>query len=294
MNFTLHQLNIFLEVARHESVTKAANEMYMTQPAISIQLKNFQNQFDIALFDKIGKRIHITDFGKSIVNIAENILHEAEALKFKTKEYEGLLTGRLRISSASTGKYVAPYFLSGFIKKHSGIDLTLDVSNKSIVMENIKNNEVDFALVSVVPESLDVQEEILLENKLYLVGKNKKFKDDFPLLFREDGSATRSAMIDYFKSAMRKSIQLTSNEAVKQAVVAGIGYSILPLIGMRNEIINKDLHIIKSKGLPLKTYWRLIWLKNKKLSPIAAAYIEYIQSEKENIIKENFGWYADF
>ena len=294
MNFTLHQLNIFLEVARHESVTKAANEMYMTQPAISIQLKNFQNQFDIALFDKIGKRIHITDFGKSIVNIAENILHEADALKFKTKEYEGLLTGRLRISSASTGKYVAPYFLSGFIKKHSGIDLTLDVSNKSIVMENIKNNEVDFALVSVVPESLDVQEEILLENKLYLVGKNKKFKDDFPLLFREDGSATRSAMIDYFKSAMRKSIQLTSNEAVKQAVVAGIGYSILPLIGMRNEIINKDLHIIKSKGLPLKTYWRLIWLKNKKLSPIAAAYIEYIQSEKENIIKENFGWYADF
>ena len=294
MNFTLHQLNIFLEVARHESVTKAANEMYMTQPAISIQLKNFQNQFDIALFDKIGKRIHITDFGKSIVNIAENILHEADALKFKTKEYEGLLTGRLRISSASTGKYVAPYFLSGFIKKHSGIDLTLDVSNKSIVMENIKNNEVDFALVSVVPESLEVQEEILLENKLYLVGKNKKFKDDFPLLFREDGSATRSAMIDYFKSAMRKSIQLTSNEAVKQAVVAGIGYSILPLIGMRNEIINKDLHIIKSKGLPLKTYWRLIWLKNKKLSPIAAAYIEYIQSEKENIIKENFGWYADF
>ena len=294
MNFTLHQLNIFLEVARHESVTKAANEMYMTQPAISIQLKNFQNQFGIALFDKIGKRIHITDFGKSIVNIAENILHEADALKFKTKEYEGLLTGRLRISSASTGKYVAPYFLSGFIKKHSGIDLTLDVSNKSIVMENIKNNEVDFALVSVVPESLEVQEEILLENKLYLVGKNKKFKDDFPLLFREDGSATRSAMIDYFKSAMRKSIQLTSNEAVKQAVVAGIGYSILPLIGMRNEIINKDLHIIKSKGLPLKTYWRLIWLKNKKLSPIAAAYLEYIQSEKENIIKENFGWYADF
>jgi len=295
MNFTLHQLRIFLEVARFESVTKAAEEMYMTQPALSIQLRNFQNQFDIRLFDRIGKRIHLTDFGRSIVEISENILQEADALKFKTKEYEGLLTGRLRISSASTGKYVAPYFLSGFIQKHSGIDLKLDVSNKTIVMESLKNNEIDFALVSVVPDKINVQEEILLENKLYLVGKNKKFKDDYPLIYREDGSATRGAMDDYFKNPeKRKSLELTSNEAVKQAVVAGLGYSILPLLGMHNELTNKDLHIIRAKGLPIKTHWRLIWLKNKKLSPIAAAYLEYVQNEKANIVKEHFDWYADF
>jgi DNA-binding transcriptional LysR family regulator len=295
MNFTLHQLKIFLEVAHFESVTKAAAEMYMTQPALSIQLRNFQNHFDIPLFDRIGKRIHLTDFGKSIVEIAQNILEEADALKYKTKEYEGLLTGRLRISSASTGKYVIPYFLSGFIQQYSGIDLTLDVSNKTIVMDNLRNNEVDFALVSVIPDQIEVEEEVLLSNKLYLVGKTKAFDNEVPLIYREEGSATRGAMTKYFESPeKRKSIELTSNEAVKQAVLAGLGYSILPVIGMHNEIKNEDLHIIPSKGLPLETYWRLIWLKSKKLSPIATEYLNYIRNEKANIVEDHFGWYVDF
>ena len=292
MNFTLHQLQIFLEVARKQSVTRAAEEMYMTQPALSIQLRNFQNQFDVPLIEKIGKRIYLTDFGKSIVTIAENILKEADALKYKTKEYEGLLTGKLRISSASTGKYVIPYFLSEFIHQYPGIDLTLDVSNKTIVTKNIKNNEVDFALVSVVPEKLAIQEELLLENKLYLVGNKPQLIENQPLIYREEGSATRGAMEQYLGNpTKRKSIELTSNEAVKQAVVAGLGYSILPLIGIKNELNNQQLHIIPSKGLPITTYWRLIWLKDKKLSPIASAYLNFIREEKENIIEKYFDWY---
>ena len=294
MNFTLHQLKIFLEVARFESITKAAEEMYMTQPALSIQLKNFQNQFDIALFDKVGKRIHLTDFGKSIASIAENIYKEAESLKYKTSEYEGLLTGRLRISSASTGKYVIPYFLSEFVHMHPGIDLTLDVSNKTKVMQNIRDNEVDFALVSVVPEKIELHEEFLLDNKLFLVGNKPKYDKDQPLIYREDGSATRTAMEKYFGTpTKRKSIELTSNEAVKQAVVAGLGFSILPLIGIRNELNSNQLYIIPSKGMPITTSWRLIWRKNKRLSPIANAYLEYIKLEKEKIINKFFHWYTD-
>ena len=295
MNFTIHQLRIFLEVARFQSITKAAEDMFMTQPALSIQLKNFQSQFDIALFDKIGKRMHLTDFGNSIADIARNILKEADNLKYKTKEYEGLLTGKLRISSASTGKYVIPYFLSGFINQHPGIDLTLDVSNKTLVMQSLKDNAVDFALVSVIPDKLEVNEEFLLENKLFLVGKESTFNEDNPLIYREEGSATRGAMSDYFGNlTKRKSIELTSNEAVKQAVVAGLGYSILPLIGMQNEINSKQLYVIRSKGLPIKTKWRLIWLKSKELSPIAKAYLEYIKTEKAKVIENNFQWYVDF
>lgn len=295
MNFTIHQLKIFLEVAKFQSITKAAEEMYMTQPALSIQLKNFQNQFDIALFDKISKRMYLTDFGKSIADIAESILAEADALKYKTKEYEGLLTGKLRISSASTGKYVIPYFLSGFINEYPGIDLSLDVSNKSLVMKSMQDNEVDFALVSVLPDKMKVNEEILLENKLFLVGKNPKYTEDEPLIYREDGSATRGAMSNHLGNpSKRKSIELTSNEAVKQAVVAGLGYSILPLIGMRNEINTEQLYIIQSKGLPITTHWRLIWLKNKELTPIASAYLNYVKNEKEKIIENYFQWYADF
>ena len=295
MNFTFHQLKIFLEVIRHRNITRAAEEMYMTQPALSIQLKNFQKQFDIPLTQKVGKEICLTDFGTSIAEIATKILNGAEEIQYKTKEYEGLLTGKLKISSASTGKYVIPYFLSEFVHQYPGIDLTLDVSNKTTVVKQLQNNEIDFALVSVLPERLPTEEEILLENKLFLIGNTKTLINSRPLIYREQGSATRNAMSQYFrKSSKRKSIELTSNETVKQAVVGGLGYSIIPLIGMRNELQKKDVYIIPSEGLPILTYWRLIWLKNKKLSHVATAYLDFVRKAKTDIIKKHFKWYVDF
>ncbi len=295
MNFTFHQLKIFIEVIRQGNITKAAEEMHMTQPALSIQLRNFQQQFDIALFEKVAKKSQPTDFGKSIAEIAKKILEEAEELTYKTKEYKGLLTGKLRISSASTGKYVIPYFLSEFMHAFPGIDLTLDVSNKTTVINQLQKNEIDFALVSVLPEKLDVEEEHLLENKLFFISATKEINKSRPLIYREEGSATRNAMSHYFKNTtQRKSIALTSNETVKQAVVAGLGYSIIPLIGMRNELQNQDVFIIPSKGLPILSYWRLIWLKNKKLSPVASAYLAFIRKEKQSIIKRHFKWYVDY
>ena len=294
MNFTLHQLQIFLAVARHQSVTKAAEEMYMTQPALSIQLKNFQNQFDIPLVEKIGKRIYLTDFGQSMAEIAENVLKEADALRYKTKEYEGFLTGKLTIASASTGKYVIPYFLSEFIHQYPGIDLSLDVSNKTRVVNNLTNNEIDFAVVSVIPEKIAVNEEVLLENRLYLVGNTPDLIERRPLIYREAGSATRGAMERYFGNpTKRKSIELTSNEAVKQAVLAGLGYSVISLIGIKNELATDQLHIIPSKGLPITTLWRLVWLRDRKLSPIAANYLEFIREQKQKIIEKHFEWYQE-
>lgn len=295
MNYTLHQLKIFLEVVRQGTITKAADEMHMSQPALSIQLKNFQAQFDIPLTEIIGKKTHVTEFGKSISVIIENILNEAEAIKYKTKEYNGLFSGKLRISIASTGKYVIPYFLSDFLKNNSGIDLTLDVSNKTSVINSLKNNEIDFAFVSVLPTDLKVNEEILLENKLYLVGNEKNIENEKTLIYREDGSATGAAMVDYFSNSKeRKSLKLTSNEAVKQACIAGVGYSILPLIGIKNELSNKQLYIVPSKGLPITTNWRLIWLQSKKLSPVAEAFLNHIKTNKYDIIQKQFNWYLSY
>jgi len=295
MNYTLHQLLIFLEVVKQQSITKAAAVMYMTQPALSIQLKNFQNQFDIPLTEVIGKQLYVTDFGKSIAEIAENVIKEADAIKYKTKEYSDLIAGKLRISSASTGKYVIPYFLSGFQKRYPGIDIILDVSNKTTVVQNLKDNEVDFALVSVIPEEIDIEEELLVENKIFKVSDKNISTKESPLIFREDGSATRMAMDQYYKKAKeRKSIKLTSNEAVKQAVIAGLGNSLIPLIGIKNELTNGELHIIPSKGLPIVTSWRLIWLKKKKLSPIALTYLDFLREKKEDIIQQKFDWYLKF
>lgn len=295
MNITFHQLRIFLEVVKQKSITKSAELMHMTQPALSIQLKNFQQQFDIPLIEIINKKLYVTDFGYEIAELAKNVLNEADAIELKTKEYKGSIRGKLKISSASTGKYVIPYFLNGFLKDNNGVDLLLDVTNKTSTIKSLLNNEIDFALVSIIPENINVKEELLLDNKLYLVGSAKNFDANKPLIYREPGSATRTVMENYFaKNKKRKSIELTSNEAVKQAIMAGIGYSILPLIGIKNELVKKQLFVINTKGLPVTTKWRLIWLADKKLSPVAKAYLGYLTVNKEQIINNNFKWYLDF
>lgn len=296
MNYTINQLQIFLKVIEKESITKASEELFMTQPAVSIQLKNFQNQFKFPLTEIVGRQLYVTEFGYEVAEIARRICDELETLKYKTKEYEGILTGRLRISSASTGKYVIPFFLTEFLNSHKGIDLVLDVTNKSKVIHSLKNNEIDFAVVSVLPQEVDVNEIILMENKLFLVGSSENYSKDKTLIYREEGSATRKAMEHYFDKKVnnRKQIELTSNEAVKQAVLAGLGHSILPLIGIQSELMDGSLKIIRKKGLPIKTDWRLIWLKDKKLPPIAKAYLEFLSKEKSKIQEKHFKWYMDF
>jgi DNA-binding transcriptional LysR family regulator len=129
MNYTLSQLQIFLKVTQTLSVTKASEELHLTQPAVSIQLKKFQDQFDIPLTEVVGRKIYITDFGREIAELAENILNQAYTIHNKTLAHKGQLTGRLKISVVSTGKYVMPYFLSDFIKLHPGIELLMDVTN---------------------------------------------------------------------------------------------------------------------------------------------------------------------
>lgn len=297
MHYTIHQLQIFLKVAELQSITRASEELYMTQPAVSIQLKNLQNQFDIPLTEVIGRQLYITDFGKEIAIIATRVIQELEEINYKTMAYQGVMTGKLKISSASTGKYVIPFFLSGFLEQNTGVDLTLDVTNKSKVIQSLKNNKIDFALVSVIPDNLSVEEEILVENKLFLVGNLQSKNETKPMIYREEGSATRLVMEEYFEKFQenkRKRLELTSNEGVKQAVIAGLGYSIMPLIGIQNELLNKQLYLLKEPGLPIKTDWRLIWLKGKKLSPVSAAFLAFIRKEKETILKNHFDWYLKF
>ena len=150
MNYTLHQLRIFLKVAHKQSVTKAAEELHLTQPAISIQLKKLQEQFDLPLIEIIGKKLYITEFGKEIMEASERILREVDEIKYKALAYKGQLAGELRLSIVSTGKYVMPFFLTDFLGKHAGVDLNMDVTNKSKVVQSLEKNEVDFALVSVL------------------------------------------------------------------------------------------------------------------------------------------------
>ena len=307
MNYTLNQLQIFLKVTQKESVTKASEELHLSQPAVSIQLKNFQNQFDIPLTEVIGRKIFITDFGKEVALAAEKIINEINTLNYKKLAYKGKLTGKLNISIVSTAKYVMPYFLADFLKMYPGIELQMHVTNKSGVLESLEKNEVDFALVSVIPDTIQTNFVELLKNKLYVVDSSDKmynkqlysssFFEKIPLIYREMGSGTRLVMEKYINQhnlPVSKKMELSSNEAVKQAVIAGLGASIMPIIGLKNEIQNKELQIIPVKGFPIESNWNIIWLKDKKLSAVADSYLKFIKQEKNRITKEKFGWYESY
>lgn len=301
MNFTLHQLHVFLEVAKHESITRAAESLYLTQPAVSIQLKNLQQQFDIPLTEVIGRKLSLTGFGIEMVEAAKKILKEVETVNELALAYKGMLTGKLTISVVSTGKYVMPYFLSGFTRAHEGIDLVMDVTNKVQVIRSLELNEPDFALVSVLPDNIRIEREELMANQLQLVSSPSLISGDGPfssavmeqhsLIFRENGSATRMAMERYISQAgiqVNRTLKLTSNEAVKQAVIAGLGLSIMPMIGIRQELQSGTLKVIRLPNFPITTFWNLIWLKGKKHSPAAKAFLDYVRGSKEQVIAEFF------
>ena len=241
MNYTLRQLEVFTKICEYKSITKAAEALHMTQPAASIQLKNFQDQFDISLTEVIGRQLYVTAFGEEIYAACINILNL---------------------------------------------------------------NKVDFSLVSILPEAIAIDNIQLMSNQLYLIGSKqlkhpKKSQDpsfiaDLPLIYRESGSGTRQTMerfLERHNIKPRKMLELTSNEAVKQAVIAGLGYSIVPLIGLKNELVQGELSIIPIKGMPIESSWNLIWLKSKKFSPPARAFLDYITSHKDDIMHRHFEWF---
>lgn len=301
MNVTFHQLQVFLEIAKHQSITRAAEALYLTQPAVSIQLRNLQDQFDIPLTEVIGRKLSLTDFGHEMVQAANNIMREVDSVNALALAHKGMLTGKLSISVVSTGKYVMPYFLTGFTRSHTGIDLVMDVTNRAQVIRSLELNQPDFALVSVLPDNLKVEREELMANELQLVSNPEvvpgsgsftpELMEQYSLIFREPGSATRMAMERYISQVgiqVQRKLELTSNEAVKQAVIAGLGLSVMPLIGIRQELQAGRLKILPLPGFPITTHWNLIWLKGKKHSPAAKAFLEYVRLSKQEIISTYF------
>lgn len=304
MHYTLHQLKIFLKVAECQSITKASEELHLTQPAVSIQLKKLQEQFEIPLTEVVGRQLYTTDFGKTIAERSRIILEEADSIRYTIDQYKGLLYGKIRIAVVSTGKYVMPYFLKSFMDQFPGVEISIDVSNKNRVVEGLIKNESDFSLVSVLPDDLDLNKVELLENKLYLVKSSefgspiKRIKDleKETLLYRELGSATRNAMEKYLNThdvKVNKRMELVSNEAIKQGISAGLGLSIVPLIGLRNELANGSMEIVPMKDLPIVTNWNLVYNKGKKMTPAQETLIRYLEQNKVKLTEKHFSWTLD-
>ena len=302
MNITLHQLKSFQAVAKFQSITKAADEMNMTQPAVSIQIKNLQEQFSVPLTEIIGKKIHITEFGQELVDTADRIFAEVDSIETKMLELKGLLGGKIRISSVSTGKYIIPYLMSDFMKLHPHVDISLEVSNRYNVLTHLQENSTDLALVSIMPDDLDLESISIAENNWYLAcsfDKVETYKEAIekgkwskvPMILREKGSGTRTAMEKFFADldiSIESKMELATNEAVKQAVMAGLGVSVLSNFSMTPELKDKRLTIIDYPGFPIKADWRLIWLKQKKHPPAVKAFIRWLGENKTKLFKNHF------
>jgi LysR family transcriptional regulator, low CO2-responsive transcriptional regulator len=302
MNLTMHQLKAFQAIAKYQSITKAAEAMNMTQPAVSIQLKNLQEQFEVPLTEIIGKKIHITEFGQELVDTAERIFAEVNQIESKMLELKGLLGGKIRISAVSTGKYIIPYLMSDFMKIHPHVEISLEVSNRYNVLAHLQENSTDVALVSLLPIDLDLETIQLTENLSYLAcaPEKRSIYEQFirenawskiPFVLREKGSGTRTMMEKFFTERdihVEGKMELATNEAVKQAVMAGLGASILSDFSMYQEIKDERICILEYPGLPLKADWKLIWLKQKKHSPAVKAFIRWLAENREKLLSDHF------
>ncbi len=306
MNYTLHQLRVFQKVCQTRSVTKAAEELHLTQPAVSIQLAQFQQNFAVALTEVVGRRLYVTDFGADISRLVERVLDEVDQLDYRTLSLQGQLSGRLRFSIVGTAQYVLPYFLRDFTRMHPAVDVQVDVTNKAQVVQSLQRNEVDFAMVSQLPQHLSLHTVTLMDNALHLMAAatllpegRLRTKDlaDIPFVFREQGSGTRAMMESLVQSGrlpVGRRLELRSNEAVKQAIIAGLGCSVMPIISMKHELRNQSVRVLDMKGFPVRSSWRLVWMQQKQLGPVAQSFLDFLKTEKQRIIQEQFKWLEDY
>lgn len=289
MSFTLHQLDVFAEVAKQKSMTKAAEKLFMSQPAISIQVKKLQDHFGISLFEVIGKELFLTEAGKELYQAQKSISKELNNLEMALSEMKGMLKGTLNIAVVSTAKYFMPYILGAYRNKYKNIQISLKVTDRNEVKELLRNNMCDLAVFSVLPEELDLETVDFLTNQLLMASapdhplakkKNISFKslEEHPFLIREPGSGTRMVMqhlFDQYDISPNIVMELGTNEAVKQAIMAGIGISLISKYSLTLEASLGKISILDVEDLPYENVWKLVYPKGKKLSPAAQNFIEF-------------------
>ena len=307
MHFTLQQLRAFVTVVSAGSITRAAEELHLTQPAVSMQLRGFEDGFERPLFERVGRRMDLTPFGEEVLEHAKSLLIEAQSIHRKRSEQPGEWNGNLSIATVSTGKYVLPRFLAAFAADHPQVAIQLEVTNRSRVIELLEENAIDYALVSLPPERMEVESIPLVPNELHLVApagwripdpdtpEFEAWLSESPLIFREPGSGTRRA---FERLLAARGIQVdpvwefATNEAVKQAVIAGMGVSLMSVAGFAPE---KRLGLIAS--VPVRgdweTAWQLVRRKGKPVTPLRARFEAHLLAKRDSIVAQHFPWAAN-
>jgi len=293
LSLTLRQLQVFEAVARHRSYTRAAEALYLTQPAVSMQVRQLEQQVGLPLFEHVGRRIYLTPAGEEVLRLARNVLREVGEAEAAIQALKGVRRGRLTIAVASTANYFAPQLLGTFARRHEGITVSLDVTNREGLLRHLGDNDVDMVIMGRPPEGLDLEAEPFMENPLVVIASPTHplvGEQPVPLarlqeevfVVREPGSGTRIAMERHFEEhgvRLTTGMEMSSNEAIKQAVEAGLGLGIVSLHTLGMELELGRLVVLEAETFPILRHWHLVHRRGKRLSPVAAAFAEFVRTE---------------
>lgn len=303
---SLRQLQVFEAVARHLSFTRAAEELFLTQPTVSMQIKKLEGDIGLALTEQVGKQVSLTVAGRALHQASRDILDTLGRFEMLVDDHRGLKTGELRIAVVTTAKYFAPRLLGKFFQQYPGINVSLEVANREHILERMNRNLDDLYLIGKPPEASDLEFLPYLENPLVIVapaGHPLASRKAIPLseiakehfIIRERGSGTRVALEAMFAEAgieSRVRMELGSNEAIKQGISGGLGIALLSQHTLTSGDLN-DLTILDVQGFPLSWQWYVGHPKKKRLSVVAKTFIDYMYEQGPLLLPDNLNTHGD-
>ncbi|MCX7626964.1 MAG: LysR family transcriptional regulator [Methylophilaceae bacterium] len=289
LHLTLRQLRVFNAVASELSFSRAAGKLHLTQPAVSMQIKQLEENIGLPLFEQIGKKIYLTEPGREFQRYCNTILQQLQEAETMFADFKDM-SGKLTICVASTASYFTPRLLADFCKRYPKAQVSLNVTNRETLLRRLENNEVDMTIMGRPPEDLDLEATPFMENPLVIIAP-----PDHPLaqarsiplarlaqetfLVREQGSGTRIAMERFFAERgirLTTGTEMSTNEAIKQAVQAGMGLGILSMHTVALELETARLVVLDVQGFPIQRYWYVVHRKGKRLSRVAQAFKDYL------------------
>ena len=294
-NASLRQLQVFEAVARNLSFTRAAEELFTTQPTVSIQLKQLTDIVGQPLLEQVGKKIYLTDTGRELLKVCRDIFDGLDRFEMLVSDMKGVKAGKLRLAVITTAKYFVPRLLGVFCQRYPGIDVSLKVTNRERVLQRMADNMDDLYVLGQPPEHMDVEFEPFLENPLVVLASSSHplagMKNISPqrlveeqFLMREAGSGIRLATEQFFGERglkLKVRMELGSNEAIKQAVAGGLGIAVLSAHTLVLEHSSDALAILDVAGFPIRRHWYLAHQKDKQLSVVAQTFLEFLHEESK-------------
>lgn len=291
MHVTFRQLRLFLALAEHGSMTGAARACHVTQPTVSMQLKDLADSVGLPLYEQIGKKLHLTAAGLALAETARSMVGEWDAFEQRIDAMKGLTRGQLRVAVVSTAKYFVPRILGSFCADHPDIDIALEVQNRDGVVARLRENRDDLYIMSMPPTDMELEQHAFLPNPLIVIAAESHPLARRPglglaelagerLILRENGSGTRLAADAHFRKLgfePARRLELGSNEAIKQAVAGGLGLAVISRHALAAHPEDEQLTVLDVKGFPVLSNWWTLYPRGKRLSPLASVFLEHLE-----------------